>query len=346
MPSARDRNERIGRVTSWDVAREAGVSQSTVSRVVNGDSRVAGNTRQRVVEQIERLGYTPNAVARGLVTSRSDLVAVAVTNVINPFYLEFLDVIGDRLSQRGLQMLLSNTGTQRAETYIQTLVEQRVAGIIFTTASLRSPVVGRLARQRFPLVLVNRYVEGVSCDVVTGDSRHGARLAAEHLLELGHRRIAVIAGTPETSTNRDRLQGFEDALADVGIGLDPDFLLAADNLYDRAFTGVLDLLGRRDRPTAVFCANDLTALAALNAARTARVDVPRRLSVIGFDDIAISSWPLIQLTTIHVPTAEMAQASVELLARRIEHPRARPRRLVFPATLARRETTGPAPGRR
>ena len=329
-------------MTSWDVAREAGVSQSTVSRVVNGDSRVARGTRERVIEQIERLGYTPNAVARGLVTSSSNLVAVAVTNVINPFYLEFLDVIGARLSERDLQMILSNVGSQPAETYIRNIAEQRVAGIIFTTARLQSPIVAKLARQRFPLVLVNRYVEGVSCDVVTADNRHGAALAAEHLLELGHRRIAVIAGTPETSTNRDRLHGFEDTLARSGLELDPDLLLPSDNQYDRAFAGVIDVLAHKHRPTAVFCANDLTALAALNAARTARVDVPEQLSVIGFDDIAIASWPLIELTTIHVPTAEMAEASVELLARRIENPRVRPRRLVFPSTLVRRATTGPA----
>jgi LacI family transcriptional regulator len=294
------------------------------------------------MEEIERLGYTPNALARGLVTSRTNLVAIAVTSVMNPFYLEFLDTISERLSERGLQMILSTVGSKPAEAYIRGLVEQRVAGIIFMTAPLESPIVARLARQRFPLVLVNRYVDDVTCDVVTGDNLGGGQTAAEHLLELGHRRIAVIAGNRETSTTRDRLQGFHDALARAGVPSDPDLLLLGDNVYDRAFDEMLHLLGRKDRPTAVFCANDLMALAALNAARTARVAVPRQLSVIGFDDIAIASWPLIQLTTIRLPTADMAKASVELLAHRMEHPWARPRRLRFPSVLVRRETTGPA----
>jgi LacI family transcriptional regulator len=330
-------------VTSWDVAREAGVSQSTVSRVLTGDSRVADGTRKRVIDRIERLGYTPNAVARGLATSRSNLVAVAVTNILNPFYHELLETIDLKLSERGHQMILSNVGNKPAEAYIQDLVEQRVAGIIFATAPLQSPIVARLARQHFPLVLVNRYVDDVACDVVTGDNHQGGQIAAEHLLELGHQRIALVAGNPETSTNRDRLQGFEDALARAGVEFDTDLLLPGDSLYDRAFSEVLELLRRKDRPSAIFCANDLMALATLNAARTAGVDVPKQLSVIGFDDVVVSSWPLIQLTTIRIPTADMARAAVELLGRRMKHPRTRSRRLVFPSRLVRRQTTGPAP---
>lgn len=326
-------------VTSWDIAREASVSQSTVSRVLNGDRRVGAETRRRVEEVIARLGYTPNAVARGLVTRRTNLVGIVVSDITNPFYPEFLAAIDKRLSERGFKMIVSNADGRSDEVNGRMLLEHRVDGIIFTSAVLDSPSVRDLVREGFPLVLTNRYVDGVDCDTVTGDNASGARAAALHLQELGHERIAVVSGVEGSSTSRDRFEAFRDALAEVGVELEPEAIRRGDYRYEKAYRETQALLALDRRPTAIFCVNDLMAFAALNAARGAGVSVPGELSVIGFDDTTLSSWETFELTTIRQPLAEMARTSVELLAQRIETPGGAPQHVSFPCLLVRRATT-------
>jgi LacI family transcriptional regulator, galactose operon repressor len=331
--------------TSWDIAKEAGVSQATVSRVLNGDPRVASETRRRVADVIDRLGYTPNAVARGLATKRTGLVGVAVSDVMNPFYPELLEAIEGQLAGHGLQMILSNTADQTEEAYTRLLVEHRVDGIVFTAARLDSGTVRRLAERRFPIVLANRLVDGVDCDSVAGDNAGGARSAAEHLLSLGHRHIGVLTGRPDASTSRDRLNAFAETLTENGIELDPDLVRAGWFAYDSAYLEATDLLSRDSPPTAVFCLNDLMALAALNAAAQVGRAVPRDLSIVGFDDIKLAAWEAFQLTTVRQPLAEMARTCADLIAQRIDSPDVPFQQLVFPSLLVLRRTSGP-PARR
>ena len=332
--------------TSWDIAKAAGVSQSTVSRVLNGDPRVARQTRERVAGVIERLGYTPNAVARGLATRRTNLVGVVVSDVTNPFYPELLEAIENQLTEHRLKMILSNAGDRPEESYMRVLEEYRVDGIVFTAAKVDSEAVRMLARRRFPIVLANRRVEGVECDSVTGDNQAGARTAAQHLLDLGHRRIGILSGHPDASTSRDRLEGFVTAFEDSGAELDPVLVRVGWYSYEVAYREAVELLTLDEPPTAIFCLNDLMAFAALNAAGALGRDVPRELSVVGFDDIRMASWERFQLTTVRQPLAEMARTSADLVAQRIESPDAPYQRLVFPSLLVRRRTTAAAPRRR
>jgi LacI family transcriptional regulator len=331
--------------TSWDIAKAAGVSQSTVSRVLNGDPRVARQTRERVAGVIERLGYTPNGVARGLATRRTNLVGVVVSDVTNPFYPELLEAIEDQLTEHGLKMILSNAGDRPEDSYMRVLEEHRVDGIVFTAAKADSEAVRMLARRRFPIVVANRCVDGVECDSVTGDNDAGARTAAQHLLDLGHRRIGVLSGHPDASTSRDRLAGFVNALASAGADIDPDLVRVGWYSYEVAYREAVELLTLDAPPTAIFCLNDLMAFAALNAAGALGRDVPRELSVVGFDDIRMASWERFQLTTVRQPLAEMARTSADLVAQRIQSPDAPYQRLVFPSLLVRRRTTAPAPRR-
>jgi LacI family transcriptional regulator len=334
--------------TSWDVAREAGVSQATVSRVLNEDPRVSGATRARVLEVVQRLNYTPNAIARGLVSRRTKLVGVVVSDIVNPFYPELLEAIAERLDDRDLKMVLFNAHGREEDVYTKLLLEQRVDGIVFTAALQDSKMVRQLVDRGFPLVLTNRHVEGVSADMAVGDNEAGAAAAAEHLYELGHRRIAAIAGDPRASTSYERLAGFSKALADRGCPLDDDLVVAGEFHAGRAYDLTLELLARKDRPTAIFALNDLMAFGALNAAAQAGVDVPSQLSVIGFDDVWMAGWERFDLTTVHQPLAEMAHSSVDLLTERLEDPSRSVRKLVFPSTLVVRGTTArpPAAGRR
>jgi LacI family transcriptional regulator len=329
-------------VTSVDVARDAGVSQATVSRVLNKDRSVSPETRQRVLAAIERLGYRPNAIARGLVTSRSELVGVIVSDITNPFYPELLEAISERLAQLGLKMVLYNAWGQEEGAFIRLLLEQRVDGIIFTSALLDSGLVRQLADRGFPIVLANRYVDGVRCDAVSTENESGAQLVAGHLLEFGHRRIAVVAGHAKASTSRDRVRGFRAALRSAGVKLPRELLVRGEFRFDRAYEGTRQLLQLDAPPTAVFCVNDLMAFAALSAARHEGVGVPDELSIVGFDAIPMSSWDVFRLTTVRQPLGDMARASVDLLVNRIADPTRPYERIVFPSELILGDTSSPA----
>ena len=285
-------------VTSWDIAREAGVSQATVSRVLNDDPRVASATRERVREVIDRLDYEPNAIARGLVTNRTNLVGVVVSDITNPFYPELLEAISQQLVTRNLRMILFDAWGADAADVFRLLLEQRVDGIIFTAALADSAVVKRLAERRLPLVLANRYVDGIACDSVRGHNARGAAEAADHLVELGHRRIAVIAGESRATTSRDRVRSFRRALRKRGVVLDAQLVRQGGFRFEQAREQVRDLLALAEPPTAIFCVNDLMAFAGLCAARDLGVSVPGRLSIIGFDDIPMAAWDVFRLTTV------------------------------------------------
>ena len=332
--------------TSIDIAREAGVSQATVSRVLNNDSRVAPRTRARVLRVMERLEYTPNAIARGLVTNRTGLIGVVVSDIMNPFYPQFLEAIGSQLADHGRKMLLFNAGGQEQEadeSYTRVLLEQRVDGIIFTSAIRDSGLVHQLVDRQFPVVLTNRYTSGVPCDMAIGDNEAGAASAAQHLLGLGHARIAVVAGHPQASTSYDRLEGFRAALAAAGHVLDDELVRVAYFNPEAAQAEAMELLSLADPPTAIFCLNDVMAFGVLNAVKMLGRTVPGDVSVIGFDDIWMASWEIFQLTTVHQPLAEMARASVDLLVERLADPERSTRKLVFPSRLVVRSTTGSVP---
>ena len=219
--------------TSVDIAREAGVSQATVSRALNG-GRVSETTLRRIATVIDQLGYAPNAAARALVTRRSGVVGVVVADIANPFYPELLEAIGERLSESGLQMLLQNAGAAAEKAATQLLLQHRVDGIIFTTALSNSQTAMDLANSGFPIVLANRVVES-ECDTVEGDNASGAEAVAEHLVSLGHRRIAVIAGDPDASTSITRTKGFDRRLSELGIRPRPELRVSAGYRYDSAY---------------------------------------------------------------------------------------------------------------
>ncbi|GAB3758328.1 LacI family DNA-binding transcriptional regulator [Microlunatus parietis] len=331
-------SERRKAPTSVDIARAAGISQATVSRALNGGV-VSDETRARILQISKSLGYSPNAVARGLVTSRTGLVGVVVSDITNPFYPEFLEEIGRTLADRGQQMLLQNGHAGDQQEAVELLLQQRVDGIILTAATPGLGILRDLVRRRFPLVLANRTVD-LACDSVEGDNAAGAAAVVDHLYGLGHRRFAMIEGTAGTSTATQRTAGFLGRLADHGIELKDEFRVRTDFRYEQAFTGTERLLDRRYPPSAIFCHNDLLAFAALNVIKERGLRVPEDVSVVGFDNTLQSGWKSIDLTTVDQPLAAMAARSVELLGGRLAEPELPPRREVFPAELIIRGSTG------
>lgn len=330
--------------TSVDIARLAGVSQATVSRVLNGGS-ASEPTRRRILQVADQLGYSVNGVARGLAMRRTGLIGVVVADITNPFYPELLESVGARLGERGWQMLVHDADADSEVQATKLLLQQRVDGILFTSALTGSEAVVGLAQRGFPLVLSNRVVNA-ACDAVEGDNVRGAQEVAELLTSLGHRRIAMLKGHPRASTTEQRNRGFKGRLAELGVELREELEVTANFSYQRAFDAARELLAQRWRPTAIFCHNDLMAFATLNAALASGLSVPGDLSVVGYDDVALASWAALDLTCVRQPLAEMASKSVELLVERLAEPTLPPRHIVFDCSLMVRGTTGPPPRRK
>ena len=326
-------------VTSKDNASRLKISQSTVSRALRGDPRVAPRTMARVLEAARQMNYTPNLAARTLITRKTRTVAVVVHDITNPFYPELLEILHNEFALAGYRTVLFNEQTDAsAEQHLADLVNGSAAdGIVYVSATLGSPLPGRPGG--VPIVLVNRYVDDVDVDTVVSDNRRGGRLVAEAMVELGHRRIALIAGPDNATTSRDRERGFREQLKASGISFDRSLRRVGQFSHHSGYHWCLDLLASEGRPTAVFAANDLIAFGALDAARRVGVRVPAELSIVGFDDIDMAGWEGFNLTTVRQPLAEMGGSAARLLIERIESDDDRPpRRRVFPVGLVRRGT--------
>jgi LacI family transcriptional regulator len=336
---------RQERITSREIAQAAGVSQSTVSRALRGDGTVAEDTSLRVRDAARRLGYVPNTAARALISGRVGTIAVVIADFANPFYSELVQVLHDELTRGGFRMVLLNERTEsRGDAGLTPLLRGQAAdGMLCASATLGPRTPELLRSAHVPVVLLNRSVEGREFDTVVADNEGGAALAAAHLAQLGHRRVGVIGGPENTSTARTRLAGFERGLREAGLELDPRLVRSYEFSHQSGYHGALELLSRDDPPTAIFCANDLIAFGALDAARRLGVPVPGRLSVVGFDDIAMAGWEAFALTTIRQPLAQMAREAVHVLVDTVESSAtARPRFQVFPTHLVQRATTAPA----
>ncbi len=314
------------RASSVEVAELAGVSQAAVSRVFTPGASVSPEMRAKVLAAARQLGYRPNAIARSLSLQSSRIIGLVMIRFWNPFYARLLQEFTNRLQTLGYWVLVLNVADDTPlEKAIPMALQYQVDGLIITSATLSSVLAEECARVGTPVVLFNRYSLESSVNAVCCDNVVGGRMVADALLSAGHSRLAYIAGETGSSTNRDREQGFTERLAARGMSLCGRE--GGDYSYESGYQAALRLLDRPERPDAVFCANDLMALAALDAARwQLGLRVPEDVSVIGFDDIAMSAWPKYDLTTIHQPVNRMIDATIEVLVQAIQHPQ--PERVV------------------
>ena len=296
------------RVTSHDVSREAGVSQSAVSRAFTPGAHISPETRRRVLEAARKLGYQPNAIARSLVTQRSGIVALIVGDLHNPFYPQALSQFAQALEQRGKRALLLTHDARRdvQETLDAASRYQIEAAIVFPTRlNSTLPSLGDVSRGGVPVLLFNRHLPGQNLLSVACDNYAGGRVAAQVLLDAGASRLAFIGGDPETSTHQDRLRGFEARLREADLEL-----LAAPSQafqYDWGVQATLDLHAAGKVPDAIFGANDIVSIGVLDALRQLGRRVPEDVSVIGFDDIQESARLAYRLTTIRQPLETMIE---------------------------------------
>lgn len=307
-------------VSSKEIAAHAGVSQATVSRVINCQPNVREETRQRVLKVIEEMGYIPDAAARSLVTQRTTMIGLVISDIVNPFYPELVERVEKLARDSGYAVLLCNTqrDSSKDDTYARFLVEQRAAGVLLASVAPRSPAPQRFSQAEIPFVFVNRYLKDLSVPSVLSDNTGGAFKMTKYLIGLGHSRIAFVRGLPDTTTSQDRESGYRQCLTVHGLEIQEQLLAQGHYTRQGAREAAARLLQLPARPTAIFCANDYMAFGALDAASDLGFRVPEDVSIVGFDNIELSSLKAISLTTVEQPIAEMARRAMEILLDLIE----------------------------
>lgn len=328
-----------------EVARVAGVSRATVSRVVNGSTKVSADVRRTVEKAIDRLGYVPNRAARSLVTRKSDSIAVVITEPTSrlfndPFFPRLVRGISAALSVRDLQLVLlmpnDEVDEQRTVRY---LTAGHVDGVILVSLHGNDPLPDQLATRRIPSVVLGRPPRGVDIDYVDADNRDGGRRATAHLVERGRRRIATITGPRDMVAGIDRLAGYRDALADAGIPVDDGLIATGDFTQPGGEAAMARLMADSPDLDAVFCASDLMAVAAMGVLQAAGRRVPDDVAVVGYDDSPIATTTRPELTSVRQPIEEMGREMVHLLAGGIEHNGRVPRHIVLATELIARASS-------
>lgn len=327
--------------TIKEIAKRASVSAATVSHVINNTRYVSDEVRARVDAAVATLGYVPNAVARSLRMRGTQTLGMMIPNICNNFFAELVRAVEDECYRQGYSLILCNSEDDPAKqiAYLRILMSKRVDGLVVISTGRDDDLCGLLATTWLPLVIVDREIEGVTADLVEVDHEHGGYLAARHLLDLGHRNIAAIAGPSDLVVSKQRIFGFERALREAGIPHRGDYLVHANFTTQGGYEAVRRLLALAKRPTAVFACNDLLALGAIHAMREARLKVPEDLSVVGFDDIALAAFVSPRLTTIRQPKQRIGELAAQLLIGRIKGQRDEVCRKVLEPELSPGDTT-------
>ncbi|HEX2419866.1 MAG TPA: LacI family DNA-binding transcriptional regulator [Micromonosporaceae bacterium] len=326
--------------TIYDVARRAEVSAATVSRVLNGHPSVDPQLAERVRAAVTELDYRPSALARNLRRSRTSLWAVIISDVGNPFFTSLVRGVEDVAQSSAYSVVLCNSDEDPAKeaNYVSVALAEQVAGVILSPSG-QPAVAARLLDAGTPLVLIDRELRDVRADSVLVDNEHGAVEAVAHLLANGYQRIGCITGPESVSTARRRIRGYQQALADDGSHYDDSLVRYGDFRETGGYQAMAELLDLPEPPDAVFVANNLMAVGALECLRVRGVTVPDQVGVVGFDDLP---WPgLVRpaLTTVSQPTYELGRVAAQLLSERIEDRDREPTTVVLKTELQVRGTS-------
>jgi len=331
-------------ITRKDVARRAGVSEATVSYVVNrGPRSVAPATRERVLQAIRELDYHPSDIARSLRKQTTSTIGLIIPDTANPFYGELARVIENVGYVNGYTVVLcnSNFDAEREATYLRMMRNKRADGIIIIPVESRN--ITAFMDSKIPIVVLEHEIPEVMCIVI--DDLAGGRLVTEHLLRLGHQRIGCITRQGDKSSSLKRVVGYTSALAAARIPIDPALILASGPRIADGEAVALELLKRPDPPTAIFAHSDTTALGVLSALHKCGLDVPGQVSVVGYDDIEQAAFLAPPLTTVAYPKEVMGQLAAQSLLELIQSRERSPNLSVLDVTFIERASTGPPPRR-
>jgi DNA-binding LacI/PurR family transcriptional regulator len=316
------------KVTSIEVAKRAGVSQSAVSRVFTPGASASKSTTLKVRQAAEELGYRPNVLARSLITGRTRIIGLVVAYLENQFYPIVLELLSRALQDKGYHILvfMAENATEKVAQVMEELLDYQVDGIITASVAMTNDLTARCTAVGIPVVMFNRGQDDARLSEVTSDNIAGARRATEFLIAGGHTRIAHIMGWQGSSTGRDRATGFR--LAMDAAGLTPHAMI--DGMYARETAAEVarGLCAGADRPDAIFVGNDHMAFAVMDALRSGLgLSVPGDVSIVGYDDVPLAGWPAYNLTTIRQPVNRMVEATVDALLAQIESGASSPRKI-------------------
>ena len=336
------------RVTITDVARAANVHASTVSRVLNARAELSllPETRERVIAAATRLGYRPSALARGLRLRRTFTLGMLVPDITNPVFPPIIKGVEGAAHARGYHLILCNTDDsfEREASYLRVLREWRIDGLLIASSSTRDDTIEELRREKVPFVLMNTASRASDDLAVVPDNRLGVAAALDHLIELGHRRIGLIAAPQTTMTGQERLLAARASLRRHHLAHEEALVAVAESFSEESgYRAARRLLLDAEPPTAIFAANDLIALGAIRLAREIGLGIPGDLSIVGFNDIPLSELFDPPLTTVHVPQEEMGLLAASLLIDQVEGRRIGRRQIVLETALEIRGSTAPPP---
>jgi LacI family transcriptional regulator len=325
--------------TMKDVAREAGVSSATVSRVLNDDNLVTDGVRERVLAAVSELGYRPNRIARSLRRQTSETIGVVVSDIENPHFTRAVRAIEDAAYSRGYRVILCNTDEtpEKQRAYLDVLADEQVVGVILVPADPADPTITRLLDLKIPIVAFDRVADDERADAVFADNAQAARLATEHLLNLGRRNVGFIAGRSEIQTGAERLRGYREAVETRGLDIivgEGAFRLEPSRKATR------QMVQEHPELDGIVVANNLMAIGTLQALREAGRRIPDDVAVVGIDDPPWAGLVHPPMTTLAQPTQQMANSAFDLLIDRITNRRTRSRFVIFNFELNVRESSG------
>ena len=326
--------------TIYQVAERAGVSLSTVSRVLNGKASVNKVLKERVEKAVKELNYRPNSVARSLANNRTDSVGVLVPELNAPFFGDLMQAVESTLRAADKHVIIS-VGRNCLETEkdaVEFLISRNCDALIMHAEALSDEYLLELNQSKLPVALVNRQVEGLSEACTSLDNEKGGYLATRHLLELGHKDIAYISGPTDKCDASLRLEGHKRALSEAGLPTNPQLIFNGDYSEEDGKIGLLELMARDVPFTALVCANDWMASGAISCARDLGMSLPHDLSVVGFDDVVFAHHVFPRLTTVSNPIAEMAEMSAKYILNKV-YGQANNVQLYFEPSLVVREST-------
>ncbi|HEX8035613.1 MAG TPA: LacI family DNA-binding transcriptional regulator [Ktedonobacterales bacterium] len=333
-------------MTLKELGRLAGVHPSTVARVLNDDprQRVSEGVRVRILALAHEHGYRPNHLARSLRMKRSFVIGTVIPDIANPFFAILFRGIEDALAASGYSVIMANTDDEpaREQRSIEMLRGRQVDGLLLATARREDPIIAALTAAGFPFVLVNRHTDPIRGNAVVPNDYAGAASAVEHLIALGHRRIAHIAGSDEMSTGHTRCRGYMDTIQRHRVPADPELIVRGSFREAGGYQAMRRLLDLPQPPTAVFAVNDLAAVGAMRAIEEAGLQVPRDISIVGFNDLSAAIGTTRQLTTVRLPLHEMGKAAAERLLAQITSEVESLEPVMIPVELVVRQSTGPA----
>ncbi len=308
-------------ITMKDIAKMVGVSTNTVSRALNGKKEISEETRKRIKEVAEELGYTPNSIAASLASRRTKVIGLITSDIEDPFHAQQLRGVEDTAREHGYSLILFNTDENPESELraVNTFRSIRVAGIILNSVFPGFQHIERLRKQNTPFVLINRRLPDIDADYVINDNFNGEYEATKHLIGLDHVNIGLILGPQRITSVRERLAGYSKAMIEAGLSINPDHILYGKNLKPETGRELTErLLALNPRPTAILTYCDTLALGAYAAAHQGNLAIPEELAIIGYDDVLIASYLDVPLTTISQPAYKMGQAACDILLERIQ----------------------------